>query len=102
MERRPRYEQAEQAQREESWARCPYTGIVTYYEPRSDEWVAETPAGSRRYGRSQGEAFSEALDAFRIEREHARTNDEIPFDGSPVIRDEEFATAWAQDRDSAL
>ena len=67
------------------YQRCPYTGITTYYEPRSDEWVAETPHGSRRYGRSQGEAFSEALDAFRIERDHAlksHQDEEIPFDGS--------------------
>ena len=84
------------------YQRCPYTGISTWYDAQADEWIGETPRGTRRSGRSQGEAFSEALDAFRIEREHARTNDEIPFDGSPVIRDEEFATAWAQDRDSAL
>ena len=64
------------------YQRCTYTGIMTWYDAQADEYVAETQHGSRRYGRSRGEAFSEALDALRIEREHARTNEEIPFDGS--------------------
>ena len=64
------------------YQRCRYTGIATWYDAQADEYVAETQHGSRRYGRSQGEAFGEALDALRIEREHARQNEPIPLDGS--------------------
>ena len=76
-----RYERWDTEPRHAELQSCPYTGIQSWQEP-DGEWAAMTKSGYTYWSTSRSRAISLALDALRIEREHARANEEIPFDGS--------------------
>jgi len=63
------------------YQRCTYTGIQSWQEP-DGEWAAMTKSGYTYWSTSRSRAIDKALDAMRVEREHARKNQDIPYDGS--------------------